>query len=83
MSLNSLVEVFSTGDSSLKCSLVTLRDRWLVITPSNTDHNTHIDIALLCAECTQFTIEVWSAISGVLVTRHDTGSMNPIRFCDI
>ena len=28
----------STGDASLKCSLVTLRDRWLVITPSNTDH---------------------------------------------
>ena len=33
-----LVEVFSRGDSSLKCSLVTLRDRWLVITPSDTDH---------------------------------------------
>ena len=39
VSLNSLVEVFSTGDSSLKCSLLTLRDRWLVITPSNTDHS--------------------------------------------
>jgi hypothetical protein len=38
VSLNLLVELFSTGDSSLKCSLVTLRDRWLVITPSNTDH---------------------------------------------
>ena len=65
MSLNLLVELFSTGDSSLKCSLVTLRDRWLVITPSNTDHT-----LLLSAQAMGLGGSVCHAAAGELLKQY-------------